>query len=121
MSLLDAFVIVSRPIKEIFYVNTEAITLISKFHPGVEIAIQPDTFDQDTKVILEVIVKEQFSNSYRFQFLINVEYPFHGFVDFSRIAYHHCLHFLFICRYGFIASGIIFVIPMLIVLSVYVF
>jgi hypothetical protein len=56
-------VIVSRPIKEIFYVNTEAITLISKFHPGVEIAIQPDTFDQDTKVILEVIVKEQFSTS----------------------------------------------------------
>ena len=68
MSLLDAFVIVSRPIKEIFYVNTEAITLISKFHPGVEIAIQPDTFDQDTKVILEVIVKEQFSNSIAFNF-----------------------------------------------------
>jgi hypothetical protein len=55
MSLLDAFVIVSRPIKEIFYVNTEAITLISKFHPGVEIAIQPDTFDQDTILCLKYV------------------------------------------------------------------
>lgn len=54
MSLLDAFVIVSRPIKEIFHVNSEAITLKSQFHPGVEIAIQPDTFDQETQVILEI-------------------------------------------------------------------
>jgi len=100
MSLLDAFVIVSRPIKEIFHVNSEAITLKSQFHPGVEIAIQPDTFDQDTQVILEVIIKGKCSNSIGLK---------NGcFVDFSAIVYHHCLHFLFMRRHGFIANDIIF-------------
>lgn len=99
MSLLDAFVIVSRPITEIFHVNSEAITLKSQFHPGVEIAIQPDTFDQETQVILEVIIKGKCSNSIGLK---------NGcFVDFSAIVYHHCLHFLLMRRHGFIANGII--------------
>lgn len=54
MSLLDAFVVVSRPIKEVFSVDSTAVVLKSMVNPGVQLVIPPETFDERTKLTLEV-------------------------------------------------------------------
>ncbi|VDI26429.1 Hypothetical predicted protein [Mytilus galloprovincialis] len=54
MSLLDAFVVVSRPIKEVFSVDSTAVVLKSMVNPGVQLVIPPETFDERTKLTLEI-------------------------------------------------------------------
>ncbi|XP_052090096.1 uncharacterized protein LOC127726679 isoform X2 [Mytilus californianus] len=54
MSSLDAFVVVSRPIKEIFNVDSTAVVLRSKVNPGVQLVIPPETFEERTQLTLEI-------------------------------------------------------------------
>lgn len=54
MSLLDAFVIVSRPVVEVFSVGPEPKTIQSTVKPGVELVIKDDTFELDSHVNVEV-------------------------------------------------------------------
>ncbi|KAK3103207.1 hypothetical protein FSP39_017440 [Pinctada imbricata] len=54
LAKFDAFVIISRTIHEAFDVSAESLTVTSRFVPEIEIAFPEGTFDEPTKVKLEI-------------------------------------------------------------------